>query len=150
MATLVFPIGSVVLLAAAVGALSLKAQAPLHWAWLTGFQATFYGLGFMMLPLPPWPDAWYCVAAGYVIALLLGLIQLRQGHALGRVLPLLYLSLLGAGLFTYYQGRSHFFNLVSVSWPLIPLLAKTANAPIIPITVPSSPIMGETTPITDR
>lgn len=123
LATLVFPIASAALLASAVGALSLKAHAPLHWAWLTGFQTTFYGLGFMMLPLPPWPDAWYSVIAGYVIALLLGLIQLRHGHALGRVLPLLYLSLLGIGLFTYYQGRSHFFSLVSVSWPLIPLLA---------------------------
>ena len=122
-ATLIFPISSASLLSVAIGALSLKAQAPLHWAWLTGFQTTFYGLGFMMLPLPSWPDAWFCVVATYVIALVLGLIQLRKGHALGKALPLVYLPLLGAGLFTYYQGRSHFFNLVSVSWPLILLLA---------------------------
>jgi len=147
LATLLFPIGSVVLLAAAVGALSLKAQAPLHWAWLTGFQATFYGLGFMMLPLPPWPDAWYCVAAGYVIALLLGLIQLRQGHALGRVLPLLYLSLLGAGLFTYYQGRSHFFNLISASWPLIPLLAILVDRHLLALRRGLAPVMSAGLPI---
>lgn len=146
-ATLVFPIGSVALLTGAVGALSLKAQAPLHLAWVTGFQATFYGLGFMMLPLPPWPDAWFGVAAGYVIALLLGLIQLQQGQALGRVLPLLYLSLLGSGLFTYYQGRSHFFNLVSVSWPLIPLLAILMDRHLLALRRGLAPAMSAGLPI---
>jgi hypothetical protein len=32
----------------------------------------------------------------------------------------------------------------------MPAFARTAKAPIIPMTVPSSPIMGLTTPMTER
>ena len=33
---------------------------------------------------------------------------------------------------------------------LMPAWARTANAPIMPMTVPSSPIIGLTTPMTER
>jgi hypothetical protein len=117
------PCLALLLLAGLGSLLSLKAGAPLDIGWLTGFQATFYRLGFMMLPLPPWPQAWHSVIAAYVIALVIAARQLTSGQAGGRVLPLLYLPLLGMGLFTYYQGRSHFMNLVSVCWPLILVVA---------------------------
>ncbi len=122
-ASVLVPGSALLLLAGLGGLLSLKAGAPLDIGWLTGFQATFYGLGFMMLPLPPWPEAWHNLIAAYVIALVIASRQLTCGHAVGRVLPLLYLPLLGMGLFTYYQGRSHFFNLVAVCWPMIMVIA---------------------------
>ena len=96
---------SLIAFAALLQLLSIKAGQPLQLTWLTGYQTTFYGLGFMMLPLPPWPDAWYAVIAVYALALTMGLVQLRDGRALAQQLPLLYLPLLGAGLFTYFQGR---------------------------------------------
>ncbi len=119
----VFPLASLLSFALLLLLLRLKAGEPLQLAWLTGFQSTFYAMGVMMLPLPPWPDAWHVVLGVYTLGLILALAQLRAGRPLGPQLPLLYLPLLGAGLFTYFQGRSHFFNLVGVSWPAVLIAA---------------------------
>lgn len=118
-ASLALPIISATALTACLLSLSLKAGEPIQLQWLTSFQRTFYEIGFGMLPLPGWPDAWYSIVGCYCIALVIGLIGLQDRRPLRHCLPLIYLPLLGAGLLTYYQGRSHFFNLISVSWPAV-------------------------------
>ncbi|MEI7952944.1 MAG: hypothetical protein WCH37_09750 [Synechococcaceae cyanobacterium ELA182] len=123
LASLCTMLGSMLTLSMLVFLLSIKAGQPLQLAWLTSYQSTFYGLGLMMLPLPAWPDAWHSVLALYTMALIIGLVQILDGRPLSHHLPLLYLPLLGAGLFAYFQGRSHFFNLVSVCWPALLIAA---------------------------
>ena len=103
--------------------LAIRSGGPMVFKWIIGYQSTFYGLGFGMLPLPAWPDAWVVVITGYTIAILISLQRLRDGRRPGREAIYLYVPLLGLGLFSYFQGRSHFFNLVAVSWPMIVIAA---------------------------
>jgi hypothetical protein len=123
LASLCTALGSLLTLGVLLFLLSIKAGQPLQMTWLTSYQNTFYGLGLMMLPLPAWPDAWHSVLALYAMALMIGLVQILDGRPLSHQLPLIYLPLLGAGLFAYFQGRSHFFNLVSVCWPALLITA---------------------------
>ena len=146
-ATVLTPLASLIWLAVFLSLLSLKAGEPLQLAWLTGFQSTFYGLGFMMLPLPSWPDAWHCLIGVYLIGLTIALAELRDGRALGQQLPLLYLSLLGAGLFTYFQGRSHYLNLVGVSWPGVMVAALLTDRHLLAIRHRLAPISTIALPI---
>jgi hypothetical protein len=107
MVTLIIPMGSLSVFAAGLGLLSVSAGAPLNLDWLFLSQSIFYRLGFMMIPMSAWPKLWQSLISLYLISLLIGFSRLRSSHSLNAVAPLLILPLLGAGLFTYYQGRSH-------------------------------------------
>ncbi|WP_044561144.1 hypothetical protein [Azospirillum sp. B4] len=91
-----------------------------HWEWLTAYQQLFYGLGLQMLPLPlgvsnPWMTVLGVYLLGIVTAAIAG-----QRAATSRTMDLVfYLSVLGWGLFVYYQGRSHILNLITVCWPAL-------------------------------
>ena len=91
---------------------------PLH---STGdYQRLFYVSGATMLPLPLTPHPWYLVQLVYLTALASGISGLvLQGRAKAWSRLAAYLAVLGEGLFTYYQGRSHDFNLTCVAWPAI-------------------------------
>ena len=117
------PLLSAIVYLLGLACLSVKAGEPLNLSWIISYQRTFYGLGFGMLPMAGWPDAWFVVLAGYGIAIQLSLVRLRLSSNPSRESTYLFLSLLGVGLFSYFQGRSHFFNLVAVSWPLIVVVA---------------------------
>jgi uncharacterized membrane protein len=91
----------------------------------------FYGMGYFMLPMKlirPWNLVILCYAIGLVIAI--G--ALRPATAAnpqesdktpdGRTSLVLLLSVLGLGLFSYYQGRSHAYCLLAVWWPAYVLL----------------------------
>jgi hypothetical protein len=121
LAMVLVPCFSLALVAMGLGLLSLWAGHPLHWDWLFHYQSIFYGLGFMMMPMSSTPEIWQSVVAVYGISLLIGLLELRRQKSLASILPLLYLPLLGGGLFVYYQGRSSIGNLLSVSWPAVML-----------------------------
>lgn len=100
-------------------ALQAKTNVPLNWGWLFKYQSIFYELGFMMMPLPVTPHPWMVILAVYVFGILCAFRQWTTHAFTARMDTVFYLSMLGLGLFFYYQGRSHVFNLLSVSWPAL-------------------------------
>jgi hypothetical protein len=108
-------------------ALEIKSGEAIDYAWILYHQSIFYGLGFFMIPLPLPIDAWMPVLGVYVMGLFVSMTALRSSGESRWASLTLYLSLLGLSLFIYYQGRSHFFNLVSVVWPAIMVSAILAD-----------------------
>ncbi len=82
-------------------------------------QRIFYMSGFCMLPIPRVLHPWMALAGVYISALAISFpAVLSFGiRTSSKLILALYLSILGIGLFSYYQGRSHDMNLASVSWP---------------------------------
>ncbi len=102
--------------------LAINANEPLHFEWLYIYQKTFYGLGFGMLPMPTHLFPWMSILGIYLMSLIVA-VQLWAFNPRSKTAALLlYLALLGLGLFVYYQGRSHPLNLISVCWPALTLL----------------------------
>ena len=91
-------------------------------ALLGGNQVLYYGLGYFMLPMKVW-GFWNVI----VLAYLIGFVICFQGFLSQKISPRLIavfvLSILGSGLFSYYQGRSHEYVLPSPSWPAFILWA---------------------------
>lgn len=83
------------------------------------YQKTFYGLGFAMLPLPLHPHPWQLALLVYCAGIFFALRSYRLDINLGVRDLALTASLLGIGLFSYYQGRSHINCFVFVLWPAI-------------------------------
>lgn len=108
-------------------AMSWKAGEPLNWFWLLAYQKIFYSLGLMMLPLPNHPDPWMSILGVYLIGLISALVAWRARHQRAKDDMLFYLSMLGLGLFVYYEGRSHVLNLITVCWPAAVLIAIFAD-----------------------
>lgn len=99
--------------------LQSKANVPLNWEWLFKYQSIFYELGFMMMPLPVTPHPWMVILAVYLLGILCAVRQWTTHAFTLRMDTVFYLSILGTGLFVYYQGRSHVLNLLSVCWPAL-------------------------------
>jgi hypothetical protein len=101
--------------------LTTKSHHALNWAWLFEYQRTFYGAGFMMLPMPMKPSPWMAIIALYVLGIMVAVYS-WMATPKARVSDLVfYLSFLGLGLFVYYEGRSHILNLITVCWPAVVL-----------------------------
>lgn len=82
----------------------------------------FSSSGFGMLPLPKQPAPW-CVLVGiYLLCIIVGLRLFISGRVSIFAKMSIFLSVLGIGLFTYYQGRSHVWNLSLVIWPALMLM----------------------------
>lgn len=87
--------------------------------WALFDTARFYvRSGYMLLPIPLW-HPWLAVAAAYVGTL--GIVaQRRMSARLGATSSFLgATAALGIGLLLYYQGRSHDWNLPSVTLPVL-------------------------------
>ena len=82
------------------------------------YPKAFYLYGVMMLPMPHF-GLWVPVLVMYAAALLLSLAALVDGDDTPRARVLFFLSVLGLGLFTYYQGRSHVGNLTAAGYPFV-------------------------------
>lgn len=82
----------------------------------------FSSAGFMMLPMPGIPAPWCFFAGIYVLGIIIGIRGFVSGRSDVISRMSLFLSVLGVGLFTYYQGRSHIFNLPGTVWPAMLLL----------------------------
>jgi hypothetical protein len=78
--------------------------------------------GYMMLPLPEIPAPWCGFAGIYLLGIIIGLRSFIGGKFSVFAKMSLFLSVLGTGLFTYYQGRSHIHNLPAVIWPALLLM----------------------------
>ena len=71
-----------------------------------------------MISIPKTLDPWMAVVSIYIYALISALFSWKQVPSRKSEL-MFYLGILGIGLFVYYEGRSHSFNLLSVMWPAI-------------------------------
>lgn len=107
--------------------LALKSPSPIHMAWLYEYQKVFYDLGFMMLPMPTYPHAWMMVLGVYLLGIIVAFSGLARQPCSKSADNILFLCLLGFGLFIYYQGRSHVLNLITVAWPALVVASILAD-----------------------
>lgn len=82
------------------------------------YQIYFYGYGFFMLPMKL-IHPWNIVALIYIVGLVISFLGLvnKSRTFISRIIFLL--SVLGTGLFSYYQGRSHDHVLSLVWYPAL-------------------------------
>jgi hypothetical protein len=102
-----------------------------HFTLSDEYVRLFYGLGFFMMPMMI-VHPWNMVVLTYVIGIfysMRGLVVSYQQQEPGdqqinKTNSFLFItSLIGVGLFNYYIGRSHEYNLVASIWPAYILLA---------------------------
>ncbi|KGF65551.1 hypothetical protein [Pseudomonas lutea] len=99
--------------------LRLKAGGPLGIQEAASAQKLFYGSGFMMLPMPLTFHPWQLVLVAYAAAAVAAVSAWRR-HVNNHVYDVLFCAgIMGLGLFTYYQGRSHIYCLMMVLWPAL-------------------------------
>jgi hypothetical protein len=107
--------------------LAAKGDRGLHPEWIFTYQHLFYNMGYPLLPLHFRPNPWMAVLALYLFAMLAAVATwVRSPQSRGADL-IFYLSFLGLGLFVYYEGRAHVFNLFSVVWPALTLSVILAD-----------------------
>lgn len=82
------------------------------------YQKIFYTMGFFMLPMPK-IHPWNLIAITYLLGLSYCARALLLKKENARVKTIFLLSILGIGIFSYYQGRSHDFGLVGVWYPAV-------------------------------
>lgn len=98
----------------------LKSGGPIQYEWLDKYQQIFYVMGYGMLPLPLDLHPWMLVVAVYLFGIMASQFYAYKNGAPTRFTDLiLYLSILGVGLFMYYSGRAHILNLMKVMWPAV-------------------------------
>lgn len=99
-----------------------------HWEWLLIYPNLFYRLGFNMIPLPLSVAApWMSVLGVYLFGVVFAFAHWRRTPTSRLPDLIFYLSVLGWGLFVYYQGRSHILNLITVSWPALVIATILAD-----------------------
>lgn len=97
------------------------------------YPTLFYNYGFYLLPITNAIHLWNLVALIYVAGFFASVRHMIELNAFNQQTNLFdkktrihiitfTLSIMGIGLFNYYVSRSHDYNLLSPSWPLIPLL----------------------------
>lgn len=90
------------------------------------YQKLFYQSGFWMLPMPLF-NAWNFLALIYGIGLIKAACSIHKNQKSYRSTIIFLLSILGIGLFSYYQGRSHDFLLTAINYPAFILLLVFAD-----------------------
>lgn len=95
-------------------------------------QTSFYGLGFYMLRMPLWAP-WLLLVTLYAVFLARALRKIKflrtipDEQAAAKSTLYFLLPVIGMGIFSYYQGRSHFSTFLAVIWPGILLLIVLAD-----------------------
>jgi len=84
-------------------------------------------IGANMLPMPGTWHPWMVIALIYMIGILYALAPVFRREITTRQSLVLLLTVLGSGLFAYYTGRSHNWNLLSCSPMAIMLLTIYAD-----------------------
>ena len=79
--------------------------------------------GYFLIPMLPPPHTWNLVVIIYLSGLIYAFKALYNNNLTDRSKVIFLLAALGLGLFSYYTGRSHDFNLVGPSFPAILILA---------------------------
>lgn len=118
-------------IATLLGIMWLKSHQPLQLHRQFEYQKLFYGLGFAMLPLPKHIHPWMSVLGIYLLGIIISLTAWFQNKKNSiRVDLIAFLSLLGVGLFIYYEGRAHVANLITVSWPALMVMLIVTDSTI--------------------
>jgi len=88
-------------------------------------------VGVMTIPMPSYPHWWNVVVLVYLLGLLSSLKALYRkptdAHVRTRQTAIFMLSIMGIGLFSYYQGRSHDYNLLMTPYPATLILILFAD-----------------------
>ncbi len=86
----------------------------------------FGKFGNLQLPMPlcSW---WWIAATTYSAILIRTGSKIMQGRLTEKESVILFVALLGCGLFGYYTGRSHLSNLWHVMYPVVILIALAAD-----------------------
>ncbi len=108
-------------------ALSTKIQSG-SWpnlASISDFQVMFYITGYFMLPMTAM-HFWNFLVLMYIVAGVYALGMLKKGQEWDNPV-IVYLFILGAGIFSYFQGRSFDTNVTWVTYPGIILLGVLCN-----------------------
>ena len=123
-------IASVITLVCAYGFLDiftyLRSGHSFNFSLYAYYQSIFVNAGFFMLPMPGPIHMWNLVLLVYAVGIYLGIIRfgkiilnqnlIEDQNTRIRNNMILIVSIMGCGLFSYYQGRSHDANLLAVSW----------------------------------
>lgn len=99
--------------------------------------------GYFMIPMLPPPHAWNLIILTYLIGLLLSVAALINKQVDYRDKLIFALSILGIGLFSYYEGRSHDLTLFGPSYPAFILVAIFADKLYTSIKNRGSALLGE-------
>lgn len=86
----------------------------------------FYILGFFMIPMPA-IHPWNLVMLAYLSGIFYAVRAYWNKEDSLRAKLILLVSVLGIGVFVYYQGRSHDLNMLHTSYPVFILLALFAD-----------------------
>jgi len=86
----------------------------------------FAVVGFFMLPMPLL-HPWNFIILVYIVGLSYSIAPLITKKYRTRSTAVFLLSITGTGIFSYYQGRSHNWNLAPISFPAFLLLAIFAD-----------------------
>lgn len=92
-----------------------------HFGQFLKYQTIFYFTGFYMMNTPVF-NAWNLVILAYACGLLVAVRSLLKGADTHLNRMVFVLSLLGVGLFSYYQGRSHDYVEFAVCYPAVLLM----------------------------
>ncbi|HSW93943.1 MAG TPA: hypothetical protein VLJ15_06295 [Gammaproteobacteria bacterium] len=99
--------------------LSFKADTPVMWGDWIRFQRLYYGSGLFAMPLFFVSHPWMVVIIVYMIGII-GYMRSALENTTDCFWKLmLYLSVLGLGLFAYYQHRSSEIVFMAVIWPAL-------------------------------
>lgn len=90
------------------------------------YQKIFYQSGFFMMHMPL-INAWNLLALIYSIGLIKSASAVINNQKSNKTTLTFLLSILGVGLFSYYQGRSHDFLLTAVNYPALLLIIFFAD-----------------------
>jgi hypothetical protein len=85
------------------------------------YQELYYSSGYYMLPMPMF-HPWNIVILVYLVGLIFSLSKIFNKEKSNRDSTIIFLSVFGLGIFTYYQGRSHDRVLPLVIWPFLILI----------------------------
>ncbi len=107
-------------------------------ASISDFQVMFYITGYFMLPMSGM-HFWNFLVLMYIVAGIYALAMLKKGQEWDNPV-IVYLFILGAGIFSYFQGRSFDINVTWVMYPGIILLGILCNKLIATIPVKISAI----------
>lgn len=122
----VFLVSALVATTVFIALLYLKGTVP-DWTELLRYQRLFYLGATYMLPMAHKPDLWMLVVGVYI----LGIVSCMHFASAGRLTvvwrAIFQLSVLGVGLFAYFQGRSHIIVLLLASWPAFLILFTLAD-----------------------
>ncbi len=97
--------------------MTLKSGVTIPWSEWSHYQRVFYISGYGAIPLPLTPHPWMAVVAVYIIGIVGYMRSAPQPEKFWKLM--LYLSIMGFGLFAYYQNRSHDAVLLAAFWPAL-------------------------------